>query len=578
MRQYTYYNKVAGRIAFWAIMAGICFSLTSCLKEHPKDQLDEDAIYGSASEIYANAVASLYNYIGGANESEGIQGTCRGIYDYNTLTTDEAMIPIRGGDWYDGGLWNAMYQHAWTEDDESLYDTWKYLYKVIVLANKSLDIIDAKSALLTSEQKDNFKAEVRAIRALMYYEAMDMFGRIPVVLSSGETEIYGDSAAIGASVATQSERSATFRFIFSELQSVLPYLADEHSNKEGNYYGRITQPVVNFLLAKLALNAEIYMYDDWTKGYGNRPKGKDIYFMVQTADGSSLIRKGRAASEDGQKLNAWETCIYYCDQLEEEGYSLEEAYAFNFSTHNETSCENIFTIPMDKNIYTNQFHYLFRSYHYAHGGALGWGSENGTCATISTMRANHYDEADEDSRCKINFVAGLVKVNGEQVMMDNGKPLEYQPFEVMQNLTNSKYIKTAGARMAKYEVDRTSYMDGKLQSNDIVLFRYADALLMKAEAKVRNGADGSYELNQVRSRAVMPAREATLDNILEERLLELVWEGWRRQDLIRFGKFTAAYDLRTPLDGESSGYTTVFPIPKKCIELNKKLKQNKGYD
>ena len=84
-------------------------SMTSCLDEHPKDQLDEDAIYGSASDIYINAVASLYNYIGGANESEGIQGTCRGIYDYNTLTTDEAMIPIRGGDWYDGGLWNAMY-------------------------------------------------------------------------------------------------------------------------------------------------------------------------------------------------------------------------------------------------------------------------------------------------------------------------------------------------------------------------------------------------------------------------------------------------------------------------------------
>ena len=73
-------------------------SMTSCLDEHPKDQLDEDAIYGSASDIYINAVASLYNYIGGANESEGLQGTCRGIYDYNTLTTDEAMIPIRGGD------------------------------------------------------------------------------------------------------------------------------------------------------------------------------------------------------------------------------------------------------------------------------------------------------------------------------------------------------------------------------------------------------------------------------------------------------------------------------------------------
>ena len=67
----------------WAAMC-----LTSCLDEHPKDQLGEDAIYGSASEIYTNAVASLYNYIGSANESEGIQGTCRGVYDYNPLTTD----------------------------------------------------------------------------------------------------------------------------------------------------------------------------------------------------------------------------------------------------------------------------------------------------------------------------------------------------------------------------------------------------------------------------------------------------------------------------------------------------------
>ena len=570
MRQNQLSRNIA-HLCFWGLVLGITFSLTSCLKEHPKDQLDEDAIYGSASEIYANAVASLYNYIGGANESEGIQGTCRGIYDYNTLTTDEAIIPIRGGDWYDGGLWNAMYQHKWTADDESLYDTWTYIYKVIVLCNKSLDIIDEKTELLTASQKEQFNAEVRAIRALMYYEAMDMFGRVPVVMSSKETLLYAGNQS------SQSERSETFRFIFSELQQVLPYLPDEHSNKEGNYYGRITQPVVNFLLAKLALNAEIYMYDDWTKGYDKRPKGKDIYFVVEPATGATTLKSGKAVETRSRELNAWETCIYYCNKLEEDGYTLEDDYAFNFSTHNETSKENIFTIPMDKNIYTNQFHYLFRSYHYTHGGALGWGSENGTCATISTMKANHYGEADEDVRCKLNFFTGIVKVDGKELLMDNGKPLEYQPFEVKQNLTNSKYIKTAGARMAKYEVDRTSYMDGKLQSNDIVLFRYADALLMKAEAKVRNGEDGSRELNMVRSRVGMPSRPATLDNILEERLLELVWEGCRRQDLIRFGKFTGAYDLREPLKGEESGYTTVFPIPQKCIDLNKKLEQNKGY-
>ena len=552
------------RSLFLLLLAAL--SMTSCLDEHPKDQLDEDVIYGSASDIYINAVASLYNYIGGANESEGIQGTCRGIYDYNTLTTDEAMIPIRGGDWYDGGLWNAMYQHRWGADDQSLYDTWKYLYKVIVLANKSLDIISNKSALLSAAQQEEYRAEIRAVRAMFYYYAMDMFGRVPLVLSSAEQ--LHSSLFQG-----QTDRSSIFQFVFQELQQVLPSLPDQHSNKEGNYYGRITQPVVNFLLAKLALNAEIYMYDDWTQGYASRPKGSDIHFSVPASDAS--LRNGDKV--DCRKLNAWETCIYYCDKLAEEGYVLESDDSFNFSTHNETSKENIFTIPMDKNIYTNQFHYLFRSYHYTHGGVLGWGSENGTCATISTMKANHYGEADEDARCKMNFVAGVVKVDGHELLMDNGKPLEYQPFEVAQNLTNSKFIKTAGARMAKYEVDRTSYMDGKLQSNDIVLFRYADALLMKAEAKVRNGENGDEELNRIRARVGMPYRKATLDNILEERLLELVWEGWRRQDLIRFGKFTGAYDLRTPLQGESSGYTTVFPIPQKCIDLNSELVQNKGY-
>lgn len=552
------------RYRFLFLLAAL--SMTSCLDEHPKDQLDEDAIYGSASDIYINAVASLYNYIGGANESEGIQGTCRGIYDYNTLTTDEAMIPIRGGDWYDGGLWNAMYQHRWSADDQSLYDTWKYLYKVIVLANKSLDIISNKSALLSAAQQEEYRAEIRAVRAMFYYYAMDMFGRIPLVLSSAEQ--LHSSLFQG-----QTDRSSIFQFVFQELQQVLPSLPDQHSNKEGNYYGRITQPVVNFLLAKLALNAEIYMYDDWTQGYASRPKGSDIHFSVPASDAS--LRNGDKV--DCRKLNAWETCIYYCDKLAEEGYVLESDDSFNFSTHNETSKENIFTIPMDKNIYTNQFHYLFRSYHYTHGGVLGWGSENGTSATISTMKANHFGEADEDVRCKMNFVAGVVKVDGHELLMDNGKPLEYQPFEVAQNLTNSKFVKTAGARMAKYEVDRTSYMDGKLQSNDIVLFRYADALLMKAEAKVRNGENGDEELNRIRARVGMPYRKATLDNILEERLLELVWEGWRRQDLIRFGKFTGAYDLRTPLQGESSGYTTVFPIPQKCIDLNSELVQNKGY-
>ena len=521
---------------------------TACLSEDPRDQLYEDDIYNSANNIYINAVAVLYNYIGGSADSEGLQGTCRGVYDYNTLTTDEAMIPIRGGDWYDGGLWENMYQHKWSPNDLPLYNTWKYLYKVVVLANKSLYIIDKYSHHLTEEQRATYQAEVRAVRALFYYYIMDMYGRVPIVTSYEQPQ----------DEVVQSERSEVFRFIVDELQEVAELLPNERSNKMGNYYGRVTRPVAHFLLAKLALNAEIYCDDNWTDGVPQN--GKEIFFTV-----------------DGERLNAWQTCIKYCDKLAEVGYVLESDYSYNFAVHNENSNENIFTIPLDKNLYAAQFWYLFRSRHYNHGGALGGSSENGTSANISTVLAYGYGTDEEDARFIKNFYAGVVEVDGKPVMMDNGEPLEYFPLELKLNLTGSPYVKTAGARMAKYEVDRTSHSDGRQPDNDIVLFRYADAMLMKAEAKVRNGEDGSAELNEVRSRVGMPYREATLENILEERLLELVWEGWRRQDLVRFGLYHKSYDQRIQLPDEGNGYTTVFPIPQKSIDLNPKLKQNVGY-
>ena len=530
------------------VVALAAMTTTSCLTEDPRDQLYEDDIYNNAQNIYINAVAVLYNYIGGSADSEGLQGTCRGIYDYNTLTTDEAMIPIRGGDWYDGGLWENMYQHKGSPNDLPLYNTWKYLYKVVVLANKSLYIIDKYSHRLTEEQKVTYEAEVRAVRALFYYYIMDMYGRVPIVTSYEQPQ----------DEVLQSERSEVFRFIVDELQAVAELLPNERSNKMGNYYGRVTRPVAHFLLAKLALNAEIYCDDNWTDGVPQN--GKEIFFTV-----------------DGERLNAWQTCIKYCDKLAEVGYVLEDDYSYNFAVHNENSNENIFTIPLDKNLYAAQFWYLFRSRHYNHGGAFGGSSENGTSANISTVLAYGYGTDEEDARFVKNFYAGVVEVDGKPVMMDNGEQLEYFPLELKLNLTGSPYVKTAGARMAKYEVDRTSHSDGRQPDNDIVLFRYADAMLMKAEAKVRNGEDGSLELNEVRNRVGMPYREATLENILEERLLELVWEGWRRQDMVRFGMYHKSYDQRTQLPDEKSGYTTVFPIPQKCRDLNPRLEQNSGY-
>lgn len=536
-----------------AIMLPLCLMalmLSSCLDESPKDQIDEEQAYTDATTLYDNAVGTLYNYIGGSAPSEGLQGTYRGVYDYNELTTDEAIIPIRGGDWYDGGFWQDLYLHSWKPSDSALQDTWNYLYKVIVLCNRALSTLDKHAGLLTTAQLAQYKAEVRALRAMFYFYAMDMWGNLPLVTSSEQT--LADTR--------QSPRSRTFRFIVSELQDVEPLLPNERSNMQGDQYGRMTRPVVDFLLAKLALNAEVYDDDSWTDG--------------SHADGSRIM-----FSVDGRQMNAWQTCVHYVDKLTAAGYTLMADRAANFAVHNETSTENIFTIPLDKTLYAAQFRYLFRSRHYAHGGAYGTASENGTCATLSTVREYGYRTDSLDTRWAQDFYADTLYVDGHTVALDGGGVLVYYPLEVEVNLTYSPYIRTAGARMKKYEVDRNAYNDGNNPDNDIVLFRYADALLMKAEALLRdnNGAAAQPILDAIRARVGMPSRPATLDNILRERRLELMWEGWRRNDLIRFGRFTEAYDLRPQLEGESSGYTTVFPIPYNALQLNTLLRQNPGY-
>lgn len=121
----------------FAILTACILLFSGCLSEDSRSYLTQEEAFNNSQNLYINAVAFLYGYIGGSGESQGLQGTCRGVYDYNTMTTDEALIPIRGGDWYDGGLWENMYQHKWTAADATLYQTWKYLYKVVMLCNQS---------------------------------------------------------------------------------------------------------------------------------------------------------------------------------------------------------------------------------------------------------------------------------------------------------------------------------------------------------------------------------------------------------------------------------------------------------
>ena len=535
------------------IAASTMVSFSSCdsfLEENPKDQITEEQAYKNSTLIYLNTVASLYTQVGANYGGAGLQGTDRGIYDLNTFTTDEAMLPTRGGDWYDGGLWQNLFHHNWGTKNDLLKGSWDYLYKVIAQANASLDKLNS----ILKEDPNNkaippYIAEVRAFRAMYYYYLLDMFARVPIVTSS----------KIELKDVEQEERSAVFNFVKTELEETVELLSDAHSNLPGEYYGRMTKPVAYFLLAKIALNSEVYADDNWTDG--NKVDGKTIKFTV-----------------DGEEKNAWDATVAYCDKIAALGYKLETKFTSNFSTTNENSVENIFTIPMDRNLYKNEFYYLIRSRHYSHAKAYGQGGWNGASATKEALDAFGYNTAGQDPRFDLTYYAGKVEGPTGVIKLDDGTELEYSPSDIALDLTKKPAEKTAGARMKKYELDAAATNDGKLQNNDIVLFRYADVLLMKSEAKVRNGQNGNAELNEVRGRAgASQDMVATLDNLLSERLREFAWEGLRRQDLVRFGKFTRAYTDRPQLQNESNGFTTVFPIHEDVLSLNVKLAQNFGY-
>jgi len=526
-----------------------CTACNKFLEEDPTDRIPSDQAYSTEGELYRNAVAALYSYVGGNTNSHGIQGTGRGIYDLNTFTTDEAIMPTRGADWFDGGFWQDLFTHNWGVSNGAIDGTWDYLFQAIIKCNESLEHIDAFITLNPDKDVSAYRAEVRGLRAMFYFYAMDLYGRVPV---------FTTSAPDAASMKLQ-PRSAAFEFIRSELLDILMLLNNHHSNYHGEYYGRFTTPVALFLLAKLALNAEVYCHDNWTDP-SSRPDGKNISWTIY-----------------GNKYNTWEATVYFCNELALHNYRLDDDFGVPFAVNNEKSGENIFVIPMDKHLYSNQYIYLFRSRHYNHAAALGLNGENGSSATIEALHIFGYDTDDQDPRFMMTYYAdGVYDMSGNQVLLDDGTPLIYEPWKVALDVSGTEWEKTAGARMKKYEVDLTATKDGNQSDNDIVLFRYADVLLMKAEALVRNGENGDEPLNMVRDRVGAEHRSATLANILDERMLELAWEGWRRNDLVRFGLFTRSYTDRPQLPGEGNGYTTVFPIPGKVLSLTGDS-QNPGY-
>jgi hypothetical protein len=558
--------------------------LASCsLDETPRSKFSEKEAFSTSKLVYVNSVANVYSSIG-----NGLYGSDGGsVHTFQEFSSDASMIPGRQGDWVDGGAWQNIFLHNFESSVSKYNDVWNNLYRVIGLANSSIDRLN--KYLGEHPEYAEYVYELRALRAVYYYYVMDLFGQVPLVVSS----------EVSANEVNQSNRSDVFKFVTSELAECIPHLSDSKSQNEGEYYGRITKAVAYMCMAKCAINAPVYTIDDTTPTSYSAFVGTDKSGKATASEeqGNTVSEMGKniTITLDGETRNAWETAVYCADQIASLGYRLQPSYADNFIVANQNSVENIWTRPNDCVNYKIDDYNIVRTLHYNHGGAIGYQGWNGACSSKQQMLVYGYGTANPDPRLKLNFYTDkdYMEETGKAVEDGaTGKDLEYMPLAVKVDFTatdDPHAMKCAGARMKKYEFDKSTTQQYSF-NNDLVIWRYADALLLKAEAEYRmdNKAEALTIVNEVRGRvAATPRTELTLNDILDERMLELAWEGVRRQDQIRFCTFTEPTADRFKgvthnasagdYNDDTQGYTMVYPIPYAVLNLNKKLHQNPGY-
>lgn len=477
-----------------------------------------------------------------------------GVARAEMLCSDEDVMPARPNGWVDGGIYKRMHQHKWTSEDDIPLQSWVRTYDGINACNRVLYQIESGQVKL-GDRETSVVSELKVLRASYYYILDDLFGNVPIVTKFDVPDGF---------LPKQSSRQEVYEFIIKELTENVKNLSGKVNSE---YYGRFNKWAGYALLAKMYLNSEVF----------SNGTHKD-----------------------------YDKCIVMCDSVINCGkYELESIRKNVFATKNENSKEIIFALPFDEtyvddwnafdyHMYTlqpeNQATYNFQ--------ATPWG---GVCAIPQYI--NTFDP--DDKRLTDDFISGLqFSSNGDTLKctMGNlvGKPLEY--VNHVNSIDGSE--ENQGLRWGKFEYAKG--ITNRL-SNDFPLLRYADVLLMKAEALLRIGkADEAAKLvTQVRIRnfptqpgkAVVTGEDlmknscydygrrdnaktshdyATIKygRMLDELGWEFSQEGRRRQDMIRFGVFSTCSWFSHDTSDETKN---LYPIPNSQILTNSNLKQNPGY-
>jgi hypothetical protein len=439
-------------------------------------------------------------------------------------TTDALIVPGRiGGDWADGGVWQQLWLHTYTASHGNISGAWDNAYNTIGAINITLGLLQG---LPSSSATTYSIAELKTLRAYFYFLLLTNYGNVPLITSSNTD----------ASTVKSSSASTVYNFLITELKTNGPLLSSKTPSQDPSQYGRLNKWGAYFLMAKLYLNQNVITGSTDNSGYTN--------------------------------------CSAYCDSLATAGYSLAANFLDNFSSNNTGSPENIFVIPYD-HINATGLQIQMMTFHYNQAAKYNWSSTGGPWNGFTTTSYFYSTFNNADSR-KAGWQEGIqYAADGVTPLTTRGSDsslvLNFRP-QISNLYTATEYD---GVRQQKWAL-----VPGfQSQDADFALFRYSDVLLMKAECVYRLGSPTA-ALNYtapVRQRAGVPnftLAAFTIDSLLAERGRELVWEGWRREDLIRFGHFGDKKQFKA---ADPDNHTQLFPIPTEAIQKNPNLTQNPGF-
>ena len=497
-------------------------------------------------------MADVYFHLAGTLGRRYMEAQCLASDEFTALTFD-------GGYW-DEGTYGHQATHNSYATDASL-DWYSDVTAGITKANTILDELGSGASV-------NMTAPARAMRAYFSWILMDSFGDTPIM-----EKLFGEGEVV-----ERSPRKDVALWIEKELTEIIPELTTDVTE---NTYGKPTKWMAQALLAKLYINWPVY-----------------------TAEAPELYDATTAVND---KLD---DCISVCDEIINSGkFNLGTGkyadYLHKFSYDNDWTCEDfIYAMPYDainrqglqyarprsfkdlKNMLPNVYGSSDK-FTQSFGGNMAVTPE---CAKLFSL--------DGDVR-NLNILRGDVFIRDPKTLRPTSEPFMYHGTQVhfteeidlikenennIFEVGNDDKSKLQGCHSIKWFTTPADYNNGRNQSNDLPLFRYADILLIKAEALVRSGQSGAKELfNQIRSYAGAPtiSSEPTLNDIYEERGREFFDENWRRNDMIRFGhyedEFMPHYKKFEAAGANFDKRHRIFPVEQEMLDLNPGWTQNPGY-